>query len=115
MHLPSLSTYTFEKLYGMHLGLMCVVFTKGYSVLLCKHESFNVQKSWQLCSFLLKPSELVQRNAMLVRGTSNAEVKENNKSAGIMEEASAKTKTNDDYMRGELVSIVSFDFCYLLL
>jgi hypothetical protein len=52
---------------------------------------------------------------MLVRGTSNAEVKENNKSAGIMEEASAKTKTNDDYMRGELVSIVSFDFCYLLL
>jgi hypothetical protein len=59
---------------------------------------------------LPKPSELVQCSARLVRSTSNVEVKESNKFVIIMEEASKKTKADDDYTIGELVLIVSFNF-----
>ncbi len=38
------------------------------------------------------------------------EVKENNKSTSSMEEAFAKMKTDDDYMLGELVLIITFNF-----
>jgi hypothetical protein len=92
--------------------LVCYVLflQKGTMFLLCKHESFNVQKSWQLCSFLPKPIEPVQHNARLVGGTSGAKVKESNNFMGIMEEVSTETNADDDYMLGELVSIINFNF-----
>lgn len=84
---------------------------KGTMFCLCRCESFNVQKNWQLCSFLPKPSELVRHSTRLVGSTSNAKVKESNRSVGIMEEAFVEMKTDGDYMPNELVSIVSFNFC----